>query len=67
MMVQENNADDLSQNFVWHARDVDIDAAKKDPNQVLPVDKDKAKDDGQLSKPTFEHLFLSMSSDAGTC
>lgn len=48
VMVQEKNADELFQSFVWHTRDVDVDAAKKDPNDVLPVDKTKAKDDGQL-------------------
>jgi hypothetical protein len=53
-MVQEKNADELFQNFVWHTRDVDVSQAKKDPNEVLPVDKSKAKGDGQ----TGEILFL---------
>ncbi|KIM83645.1 hypothetical protein PILCRDRAFT_69340, partial [Piloderma croceum F 1598] len=50
LMVQEKNADELFQNFVWHTRDVDVSHAKKDPNEVLPVDKDKAKDDGQTGE-----------------
>ena len=47
VMVQEKNADELFQNFVWHTRDVDVTQAKKDPNDVLPVDKIKVKDDSQ--------------------
>jgi hypothetical protein len=46
-MVQEKNADGLFQNFVWHTKDVDVSQAKKGPDEVLPVDKSKAKDDGQ--------------------
>jgi hypothetical protein len=52
LMVQEKNADELFQNFVWHTRDVDVTQAKKDPNEVLPVDKSKAKDDGQTGART---------------
>ncbi|KZP14441.1 hypothetical protein FIBSPDRAFT_912787 [Athelia psychrophila] len=58
VMVQEKNADELFQNFVWHTRDVDVDAAKKDPSQVLPVDKEKAKDDGQIA---VQHLRTILS------
>ncbi|KAH9943958.1 hypothetical protein B0H21DRAFT_779540 [Amylocystis lapponica] len=47
LMVQEKNADELFQNFVWHTRGVDTDRAKKDPKEVLPVDQDKARADGQ--------------------
>lgn len=47
LMVQEKNADELFQNFVWHTRDIEFDRAKKDPNEVLPVDRQKATDDGQ--------------------
>lgn len=57
LMVQEKNADELFQNFVWHTRDVDVSKAKKDPNEVLPIDKSKAKDDGQ----TGERAFLKLS------
>lgn len=46
-MVQEKNADELFQNFLWHTRDVTVEGAKKDPNEVLPVDKEKAMQDGQ--------------------
>ena len=55
LMVQEKNADELFQNFVWHTRDVEFDRAKKDPGEVLPVDKEKATDDGQQG--TFSRLF----------
>ena len=34
----------MFQTFVWG---VNVLHAKKDPNEVLPVDKSKAKDDGQ--------------------
>ncbi|KAL0948737.1 hypothetical protein HGRIS_008869 [Hohenbuehelia grisea] len=47
LIAQEKNADELFQNFVWHTRDVNADQAKKDPNEVLPVDKAKAQTDGQ--------------------
>ncbi|TCD61093.1 hypothetical protein EIP91_009046 [Steccherinum ochraceum] len=47
LIVQEKNRDELLQNFIWHTRDTDFDQAKKDPNEVVPVDKDKAKSDGQ--------------------
>ena len=46
LIVQQKNADELFQNFVWHTRDVDVSQAKKDPKDVVPVGKDKAKDDG---------------------
>ena len=47
LIVKEKNADELFQNFVWHTRDTNFDKAKKDPNEVLPVDQEKAKSDGQ--------------------
>ena len=55
LMVQEKNADELFQNFVWHTRDVEFDKAKKDPVEVLVVDKEKATDDGQQG--AFRSLF----------
>ena len=47
LIVKEKNADELFQNFIWHTRDTDFDQGKKDPNEVIPVDKEKAKSDGQ--------------------
>lgn len=47
LLVKEKNADELFQNFIWHTRDTDFDKAKKDPNEVMPVDKEKARSDGQ--------------------
>ncbi|KAH8096888.1 hypothetical protein BXZ70DRAFT_895650 [Cristinia sonorae] len=47
LMVQEKNRDELFQNFIWHTRDTDFDKAKKDPNEIAPVDAEKAKSDGQ--------------------
>ncbi|KAI0634782.1 hypothetical protein C8Q77DRAFT_1053762 [Trametes polyzona] len=57
-IVREKNADELFQNFVWHTRDVDVDQAKKDPNEVVPVDKEKAKNDGQQA---VQHLRTLLS------
>jgi hypothetical protein len=53
-MVDQKNADEQFQNFVWHTRDIDFDKAKKDPHDVLSVDSQKAQDDGQVSKSCFE-------------
>ena len=47
LIVKEKNADELFQNFIWHTRDTNFDQAKKDPNQVVPIDQQKAKSDGQ--------------------
>jgi hypothetical protein len=58
LMVQEKNADELFQNFVWHTKDVDVSQAKRDPSEVLPVDKSKAKDDGQTGMSSY--CFLSF-------
>jgi hypothetical protein len=48
LMVAEKNADELFQNFVCHTRAAEWDNAKKDPNELLPVDKQKANDDAKL-------------------
>lgn len=58
LMVQEKNADELFQNFLWHTRDVTVEGAKKDPNEVLPVDKEKAMQDGQQA---VQHLRTILS------
>ncbi|CAL1710558.1 unnamed protein product [Somion occarium] len=58
LIVQEKNRDELFQNFVWHTRDTDFDQAKKDPNDVIPVDKEKAKSDGQQAA---QHLRVLLS------
>ncbi|KAI0737543.1 hypothetical protein C8Q80DRAFT_1276300 [Daedaleopsis nitida] len=57
-LVREKNADELLQNFVWHTRDVDYDRAKKDPNEVLPVEGGKVKNDGQQA---VQHLRTLLS------
>lgn len=58
LMVKEKNRDELFQNFVWHTRDTDFDQAKKDPSDVAPVDKAKAKADGQQA---VQHLRTLLS------
>ncbi len=57
-LVAEKNADELLQNFFWHTRDVNVDAAKKDPNEVLPVEGDKVRSDGQTA---VQHLRTLLS------
>ncbi|EPQ50351.1 hypothetical protein GLOTRDRAFT_141540 [Gloeophyllum trabeum ATCC 11539] len=58
VIVQDKNADELFQNFVWHTRDVNADQVKKDPNEVLPVDQEKARND---SKQAVQHLRTLLS------
>lgn len=53
LIVKEKNADELFQNFIWHTRQVDISAAKKDASEVVPVDKEKVKEDGRQA---LQHL-----------
>ncbi|KAI0954376.1 hypothetical protein AcV7_007628 [Taiwanofungus camphoratus] len=53
LILQQKNADELFQNFVWHTRQADLSSAKKDPSDLVPVDKDKAKSDGQQA---VQHL-----------
>ncbi|KAI0296913.1 hypothetical protein B0F90DRAFT_1953317 [Multifurca ochricompacta] len=47
LIVQEKNADELFQNFMWNTHHVDLSHARKDANDVLPVDKAKAQDDSR--------------------
>ncbi|RDX45619.1 hypothetical protein OH76DRAFT_1558936 [Lentinus brumalis] len=57
-LIREKNADEVLQNFVWHTRDVNLDQAKKDPNEVLPVQGGKVKSDGQQA---VQHLRTLLS------
>ncbi|KAH9944711.1 hypothetical protein B0H21DRAFT_863006 [Amylocystis lapponica] len=56
-LVQEKNADELLQKFVWHTRAVDTAAAKKDPSDVLPVDNDKVRGDAQTATQHLRTLL----------
>ena len=58
LIVKEKNADELFQNFVWHTRQTDVSGAKKDPNEVIPVDQEKARGDGQQA---VQHLRTLLS------
>lgn len=49
-MVQEKNADELFQNFMWNTNYEDLTSVKKDPSEVLPTDKSKVKDDAREGK-----------------
>ncbi|KAI9059164.1 hypothetical protein FKP32DRAFT_1580513 [Trametes sanguinea] len=57
-LILEKNEGEVFQNFIWHTRDVDVDRAKKDPNEVVPVDNQKAKSDGQIA---VQHLRTLLS------
>jgi len=59
LIVQEKNADELFQNFVWHTRDVDVIRTKKDPDEVLPDDKSKTKEDGQIGALCLQYFQCS--------
>ena len=56
-IVQEKNADELFQQFVWHTRAVDANLLKPgDLTENVPVDSEKAKsdnDEGRLRLPPF--------------
>ena len=65
LIVQEKNADELFQNFMWRTDSMDLSNARKDPNQVLPVDKSKVQDDSRqglsprtLLKRTLNTLMM---------
>ncbi|KAI0311876.1 hypothetical protein OF83DRAFT_1068125 [Amylostereum chailletii] len=45
LLVKHKNANELFQNFLWSSRSIDPSKAKKDPNEVLPVDSGKAVQD----------------------
>jgi hypothetical protein len=48
LTVQEKNADELFQNFIWHTRAVDTDRLKPgDLTENVPVDSQKVKADGE--------------------
>ena len=61
VMVQRKNADELFQNFMWSTRQVDLSHAKKDPNEVLPVDGQKVNQDKEQGKlqASFTIIFSS--------
>ncbi|KAF5347588.1 hypothetical protein D9756_010708 [Leucocoprinus leucothites] len=65
LILQEKNADELLQNFVWHTRDIDRDAiAPGDVEQRLPVDKETARSDSQQAVKhlrTLLHIVLTNS------
>jgi hypothetical protein len=44
LIVQEKNADELFQNFMWRTDSVDLSNVRQDLNQVLPVEKAKVQD-----------------------
>lgn len=65
-LVREKNADEVLQNIVWHTRDVSLDQAKKDPNEVLPVEGQKAKPDGQQAVQHLRTLLSLVFTNAET-
>jgi hypothetical protein len=60
LLVQEKNADELFQNFVWHTRSVDTDSLKAgDLNEAIPVEASKAKGDTDNGMLISEFFFCS--------
>lgn len=57
-LIMQKNAGEMLQNFIWHTRDVKLDQAKKDPNDILPIDQEKAKNDTQTA---LHHLRTLLS------
>ncbi len=48
LIVQEKNADELFQGFIWRTHDIDRDDLKPgDVSQRLPVDRETARSDGE--------------------
>jgi len=59
ILVQEKNADELFQQFVWHTRSVDTDGLKSgDLNEAIPVEVSKAKGDADNGVLISEFFFL---------
>ena len=54
-MIQEKNADEIFQNFMWNTNYEDFSTAKKDPSEVLPADADKAKVKDDAREGKFRH------------
>ncbi|KAI0028014.1 hypothetical protein K488DRAFT_90191 [Vararia minispora EC-137] len=66
LIVQKKNSDEIFQNFMWGTRDVDLAAAKKDPNEVIPVDAEKLQQDKQQAAKHLRTLvnLLATNSEA---
>lgn len=48
LVLQDKNADELLQNFIWHTRDIDRDViAPGNPAERLPLDRETARSDSQ--------------------
>jgi hypothetical protein len=59
LMVQEKNADELFQNFIWHTRAVDTDRLKPgDLSEKVPVDSQKAKSDREEAVKHLRTLLV---------
>lgn len=64
LMVKEKNADELFQNFVYHTSGVDVEKAKTNPSDHLPVDQTQAQKDADKAVEhlrTLLHLVLTNS------
>ncbi|KAF5368710.1 hypothetical protein D9615_010299 [Tricholomella constricta] len=60
LMVQEKNADELFQQFVWHTRDIDSEAVREGMpgKEGVPLDREKMDSDSQLA---VQHLRTLLS------
>ncbi|KAI5993190.1 hypothetical protein EDC04DRAFT_2872684 [Pisolithus marmoratus] len=58
VIVKAKNADELFQRFVWHTRDVSLDAARMEPGDTSQADKEKLTED---RKRAVRHLRTILS------
>lgn len=65
-IVLEKNADELFQNFLWHTRAVDFSRAKQNPDDLVPVDSEKARRDGQQAVTHLRTLLTLVLTNAET-
>lgn len=65
LIVMKNNADELFQNFAWHTRAVDTTPAKNMANSDnIPIDQQKAKQDGQQAVTHLRTLLSIVMTNA---
>ena len=50
VIVRKKNSDELFQSFLWNTNSVDLSNARKDPNEVLSVEKSKVQNDNRRGR-----------------
>lgn len=60
LVLQDKNADELLQNFIWHTRDIDRDIiAPGDPAERLPLDRETARSDSEKGSKLYTQSWES--------